>query len=189
MDVFITQDQLGDMEEPQIKFIFDQAEKQLKEILTVGDTVVTRTTTLLTLSSGLLVGLIGYAINRWDGQKIDALFWSSALSMAYLLVPMFLLISLIIPAQYSVTGSSPKHFFTDAFFNADIKKDKRILHLYASEIINYQVRIDKNLAQTQKRWKRYKKAILFIAGSPVAFATLYLLVLFLSHPSQCGHCL
>jgi len=123
MEIFISQEQLDDMDESQLKFIFDQAEKQLKDSLSIGDTLVTRTTTSLTIVSGLLVGLVGYAINRWEMSKIDPLFYSAVLSMLYLFVPASMLCSLIIPAQYSISGSPPKPFFNDTFFNETVKRN------------------------------------------------------------------
>jgi hypothetical protein len=180
VESFIFQEHLDDMDDAQLRFILDHAEKQLKESLSIGDQVVTRTTSVLTITSGLIIGLAGYSINRWDLGKADPLFWSASLSIAYLIVPLILMCSLIIPTSYSLTGSPPKPFFSDDFFNEDTTKSNRLSRIYASEIVNYEARIISNLIRNQNRWKRYTTAFLLTAVSPVAFILLYLISSFLS---------
>jgi hypothetical protein len=149
--------------------------------------VVTRTTTLLTITSGLLVGLVGYSINRWDSKTVfDPLLVSAIGSIIYLLVPAAIMCFLVVPTSYSITGAPPKPFFSDIFFNDDITKDKRLAMFYANEIVNYQVRITLNLEKNQKRWKRYTTAFLFIALSPLAFIIIYLIATFLASPPTAG---
>lgn len=86
-DNFITEEHLRKITPEEAKFIFEHAEEQLKELLKTGETVVTRTTTLLTLTIGLLVGLISFGVNRWTNEGIDNLVVASLAEVLFLFIP------------------------------------------------------------------------------------------------------
>ncbi len=111
--------------EAEAKFIFDQAEKQLRETSDAGNLVVSRTTNLLTLVSGILIALIGYLITKWQTIfQINPLTITSLLGICCLLIALYKLTNNLIGKDYAVSGSEPKHLFVDLFFNSGLPEKK-----------------------------------------------------------------
>jgi len=165
------------LDEGQAFFLFEQAEKQLKETSDIGNIVVTRATTLITLVSGLLIALIGYSFSRWQTIfHLDTLTETCLFVSAYLCIIIVLLALNIIGKNYFIIGSEPKSLFVDAFFNSPLSDSKRLIHFYVSEIVNYQRRIEKNKKKNKIRWKLFNISLFMVLAIPLIISITYAIV-------------
>lgn len=157
------------------KFILDQAEKQLKETSDAGNLVVSRATTLIPIVSGLIIGLTGFYLNRWqEGKNSGALSITALFGVVYLLATLIMLVTNIIGRDYSIIGSEPKALFVDLFFIT--KSEHRLTHFYVSEFVNYQLGITKNKNTNSKRWKWFTVSLLLVASTPIILSLVYLII-------------
>jgi hypothetical protein len=178
-DLWYKQENLERLTETEAKFIFDQAEKLLKETNDSGTLVTARTTSLLTLTSGFLIALIGFSINRWETKNHlwDILLIIAMSISVYILFCVFILSLNIFGFVYSALGSEPKPFLNDTFFSyPDTEGKQRIIHYYRNEFIQYQNRIDKNKRLNIKRWRNYKIALIMVLLTPVLIAVSYWII-------------
>src|SRR5215212_2974285 len=76
------------------KFIFDQAEKLLKNTIESGNIVVTRTAILLSVIVAIFSSILGFIINHWLPTKaIDfyiVLGYVSLIFLAYIILDLYL---------------------------------------------------------------------------------------------------
>lgn len=168
------------------KFIYDQAEKKLKEIISSGDLVVNRTTTLITVVVGVIVGLLGYSINRYYSlNKFDASIWSCIIGIIYLFFILYYLRINFKGAKYSIIGASPKTLFSSDFFKVTDEKLRSKMFIWA-QIENYQDSIDKNSFVNNQRWDRFNLSVTLIMFIPVLLTVIFfILQCFLSE--EVGH--
>lgn len=168
---------------PEAKFIYDEAEKKLKETISSGDLIVGRATTLITLAVGLIVGLLGFVISRYTTTKsIDELCISSALVTIYIFSVLLYIIPNIKGNKYAVIGASPRTLFAKDFYtnkDADQSENRQKMLLWA-QIENYQDSIDKNSQANAVRWKRLNKSIMFLILAPIILLASFILLKFLT---------
>ena len=181
---FITQEHYRLLTNEEAKFIFDQAEKHLKDQIETGAQINTKATTLLTVISGLMIALIGFAITRWTANsKADLLVWSTLLGSLYLYFIVWTLLKALQPKLYVPVGLHPKDMFTDDAIN-ERNKDYRLKAFYINEIKECQMRIDRNKDTNEDRWALVIKALKLISYAPAIFIVLYILSLcFTSSPT------
>ncbi len=179
MEDFINQEYFDLISEPEARFILDHGEKQLKDILDTSLLIVNRSTTLLTLTVGLIVGLIGFSINRYEVQhKYDELLFTTAWGSVYYFIIALVIVSNFRPKSYLTLGAEPKDFFVDRVFNKG-NADYRLTAIYVNEIQQTQVKIRYNKKVNDKRWKIFNVSLFMIAFSPVAMGGLYWLSTYL----------
>jgi len=159
------------------KFIFEQAEKSFNDTIESSKKILERCSTLLTLLSGIIIGLITYSIGRYEKNNcLDSILITSILSAVYYFsVGLFLIFPNIQPTEYTLPGTQPKRYFNDALFNANPPQGRLTL-LYLIEIKNIQDGIDENTFVNERRWKIYKKSLYFLFYSPIAIVVAYLLI-------------
>jgi hypothetical protein len=159
-----------------IKFIFEQAEKQLKDSCELSQIIVNRTTGLITINSAALLALIGFVITNWiDYSFSSPLAITAYCGVIFLFANCFLLSTNIRSKEYYITGSQPKDLFNDVFFVDTIPSEKRVLRLYVSEIESYQHRITQNAATNKIRWRIYNETLRRTISAPVILAILFLI--------------
>jgi len=157
------------------KFIFEQAEKFLKDSVESSETIVSRMNTLITIISGSLIALIGYIITKEVRNcSFDKTLIAPYFSLAYLYILAWLSFNNYKPRDYVLPGSLPEDLFNPSFFHEDIPREDRIIRYYVNEIENYQAKIEANSEINNQRWGRYT----FIAKLLVALP-LFLLVIYL----------
>lgn len=179
---FITQQHVKLLDTAELKFILEHSEKFLKDVLDTGNTIVTRTTTLLTLMMALSIALIGFSITRWQSDKLDELLFSSAIGSIYALFIIIKVGENFRPIAYKSLGSAPKPFFVEAVINEE-NKDDRLKLIYANEIKEYQYRIDSNKATNEKRWDILNSSLNHIKALPFILAgTSIIAKLFTTYP-------
>jgi hypothetical protein len=50
-----------------VKFVFSQAEKRLDDTVKTGESIASKTMSMITLMAGVLIALSGYTISDWKG--------------------------------------------------------------------------------------------------------------------------
>src|SRR5690349_12770929 len=75
----------------EVKFIFEQAEKQLKESVETGNVAVTRTTVILSLIVGFITSLVAFSINKLEGDhyQLSPILITAVATVIYLLFQAF----------------------------------------------------------------------------------------------------
>lgn len=156
------------------KFIFDETEKKLKEILSVGDSIVSRATTLITIMVGLLVALVGFSINRYITEcRLDYFNYSSIITIFYLYIVLIYSMHNIKGQKYMGIGASPEILFVEDFFLTNNKEiiDKTFIWC---QIENYQRSITSNAETNEKRWKRYRIGLWLLIGIPLILGASFI---------------
>ena len=70
------------------KFIFEQAEKSYNYTIETAKGIYERSNGLLTLVSGVLIGLVAYAIGKWkDIPHLDSLLFTAIVAIEGLKAP------------------------------------------------------------------------------------------------------
>lgn len=156
------------------KFIFEQAEKSFVDTIETSKKIFERSSSILTLLSGIVVGLVAYSIGKYEKNNcIDELLLTSLTSIVYYLSVGYLFVfPNIKTSEYNLPGTQPKKYFNDDFFNANPPQGKLTL-LYLIEIKNIQDGIDGNKEVNEKRWKLYRKSLNWIFYSPIVILTVY----------------
>ena len=107
------------------KFIFDQAEKLLKDSIDTGATIVTRTNTLVTILSALIIAISGYVISTWEKlHHFDSVLISSILGLVYLFIIAIHTVRNIAPVPYHLIGSLPINLMIKSFFINSIPSEE-----------------------------------------------------------------
>lgn len=158
------------------RFIFEQAEKMLKDSVETSNIIAARTNTLITIITGSLIAFISYLITRLKNTEFDHLAFIGTAGTVYLFILAFLAFENTKQTSYLAPGSAPRDLLTDAIFNAVISKEERIIQFYISEYENYQFRIDKNNELNKKRWGRYDRILQALLLLPIGMLIIYLLV-------------
>ena len=53
-----------------VKFIFSQAEKRLDDTVKTGESIASKTMSMITLLAGVLIALSGYMISNWNSVAL-----------------------------------------------------------------------------------------------------------------------
>jgi len=160
-----------------VKFIYSQAEKRLDDTIKTGETIASKTTTILTLMTGIIVGVSAYIVNKWEGlTSVDNKIIVSTIAIIYVALVLVYMIRNVLPNHYHVAGSLPKDLFSDVYFNDSVDRNKQTIYLYMSEIENYQFRIEKNGTVNDERWSKYIGSIIALLIMPFLLAILYVVL-------------
>lgn len=181
---FISREQLQLISESEAKFLLEHAEKQLKDILDTNLLIVNRTTTLLTLTLGLIIGLVGFSINRFGNNNIDELFFTSISGATYLFYAVLKMGRNFTPTSYMTVGAEPKLFFTDKVFNAQNEKF-RLKQIYVNEILEYQRRIETNKETNERRWIIFNSSVKLLKFTPLVLVGVYVIATIISSRLSC----
>jgi len=182
---FVKPHHYGLIKPEEAKFIFEQGEKHLKDQIETSQQIGTKTTTLLTVVSSLLIGVIGFAITRWSTSGFDSLIATAITGSLYLYYIVHLLLENIKPQLYRSVGLHPRDIFDDRVFRLE-NKEYRMEALYINEIKECQKRIDFNSEKNNGRWERFNRALRLVSYAPaifiVCYATIRIFALFWHQP-------
>ncbi|MEZ2338826.1 hypothetical protein AB6735_24460 [Mucilaginibacter sp. RCC_168] len=146
------------------KFIFEQAEKQLKDTVESSELIINRTNTLITLVSGVLIALLGITVSKMETSSLDSIFFAGTLGSIYLFIIGIYIMKNIQPAKYVIVGEPPKTYFDDIYYSVEPSDETtRLLWYYINTIQQYQKRIELNdkrraLDNIINRGSRYKES-------------------------------
>lgn len=173
MATFITQEYFELIDEKEAKFILEHGEKQLKDILDTSLLIAGRCATLLTLTVGLIVALIGYSVSHYEASHVyNGLVFTSVWGAVYCFAIVLIIAMNFIPRSYLIPGAEPKDFFVDRVFNAG-NGDYRMVAIYVNEIIELQSKIDFNKKTNARRWSLFNLSILLLSLLPIVLGLLY----------------
>lgn len=167
------------------KFIFEQAEKMLKDSVESNALIISRTNTLIPILSTLVIAITGYIINQLGKTDMQNFLITAAVTDLYFLVLTILAVTNVLPHPYSAVGSLPINLFDDRFFINAIPNDDRIMRYHISESEDYQTRIEANNKTSSRRWKTYKGTLWALALSPIFIAFIYLILVAFTFPPSC----
>ncbi|TSJ43721.1 hypothetical protein FO440_05895 [Mucilaginibacter corticis] len=163
------------LETEEAKLIIEGAETAFNDSIETSVRILERTTSLLQLVAGVLVGLVAYAIGDWEKTaSFDAILVTAIAGITYyFLLGIFFIYPNIRPMEYVLPGTQPKKVINDTVF--DLPKDNRLKLLYITRITNLQAGITENRAKNDKRWKIYKQSLNLLFYSPIVLIVVYLI--------------
>lgn len=158
----------------ELKLIFNQAEKRLDDTIKQGESIASKTMSMITLMAGLLIALSGYIISIWKGfSALTTKDWVGIVGCLYLLGLLIYAINNIMTYHYSIAGSPPEELMNSAYADKDIPRSKMLLLLYMDEIESYNLRIAINTTLNRRRWRRYRISVRLFLFFPLVLALLY----------------
>jgi hypothetical protein len=167
---------LNIIKDTEAKFLLEHAEKTLKDTLDTNSLIVGRVTTLITVTSGIMIALFGFAINKYDNNKaFDNLLITTVVGLVYMMIISFVLFRIVMPRVYKSPGSLPRDLLNDNLFNEQ-NADKRMTWIYVNEIHEIQGRIEHNKEVNEKRWAKFKTALVMILLAPLILTLSYWLL-------------
>jgi len=164
----ITDTQLDSIDIETIKFIYDQAEKKLKDSLQSGDSIKTRSYNFIALLSSLLIALIVYLTKeKIVGNKIDvSVFGFAIFFILYILIVLVILFINVLTKKYLGMGVEPFTIFMQKYIAYTDAKDisRSVKYIYTTQIEKYQDRISLSVKSNEYCGKRLNAAIWMILG-------------------------
>jgi hypothetical protein len=158
------------------KFIYDHAEKQLKEVNATSNIIVTRSSSLASVAAAALIALISYSINRWDTKSCwDGILITSLFASVCLFYQCIILTLNLRGVDYKEIGAEPASLLLESFY-ASSTDDERIIFFYINEIESYQTKMTLNKLINEKRWKRFHRSLWTLVFTPVFIALVYILI-------------
>ena len=158
------------------KLYMEVAEKQLQDSVETGQIITERATNMLNLTSGLLIALVAYCIDKWETnfQQVTPLLKMAFWGCGALALMSGLLVVAILPKEYCVPGWQPKKILESGNFKNNADANDRQKYLCFNLLKTYQNNIDENNGLNKKRWALFKCAMFLILITPICFAAYYL---------------
>jgi hypothetical protein len=172
---FIKDFQLNAITHEEALFYLEKVEKQLDDSVDTGKIITERATNMLGLSAGVLIALAAFCIGRWEEKhQWDNLLRMSAYGCLFFFVISIVLIYIILPTTYCISGLQPETIFKEELWNNNFNSDRRQKNIAINLLENYQKDIWENTAKNKKRGALYKVIIISLIIAPIAFAINYL---------------
>jgi hypothetical protein len=115
----------------ELKLIFSQAEKRLDDTVKEGESIASKTMSMVTLMAGLLIALSGYIISIWKGfSALSPKGWVGIAGCLYLLGLLIFVINNVMTHKYLMVGSQPKKLINSTYSGEDISGSKILLLMY-----------------------------------------------------------
>ncbi|MGF7082512.1 hypothetical protein [Mucilaginibacter sp. UYCu711] len=168
----ITKENESKASQAELEFILNQATILLENTSKSADSVVNRSTILLTILLGLLSSVIGYTFSNYITLGFS-LKGSLIITSVYLGIIIIKLYFNLKGNEYKSTGDHPKYLFNDWYFE-DAKTDKdRIKKMLLIMIDSYQDRIEHNRSINQPRWNTFGFCMLLSVLIPIVFCVIF----------------
>ena len=159
-----------------VKFIFNQAEKRLDDTVKTGESIASKTMSMITVMAGVLIALSGYTISNWKGfLSATDKDLAAIIGSLYILGLFFYMLTNVLPNNYFVLGSEPDLLMVPQYFDAALPQEMTTIFIYMSEIENYNDRIDKNLEVNAGRWRKYRISVVLFLLLPVVLGIVFIL--------------
>jgi hypothetical protein len=158
----------------ELKLIFNQAEKLLNDTVKEGESIASKTMSMITLMAGLLIALGGYIISIWKGfSALTNKDLVGIVGCLYLLGVLIYVINNVMTHKYLMVGSQPENLVNSTYIDNEITGSKMLLLLYINEIEDYNRRIANNTTLNHRHWRRYNASLRLFLFFPVVLALLY----------------
>lgn len=158
----------------ELKFILEHSEKQLKESIDSADSVLNRSTVLLSVLMGVIISTTGLLIDKLTLSPFSVSIFLTLLYSAFLL---YNLRVNILGHDYRTTGREPCYLLHDYYFAtypSDEIREKKIL---LESIDVYQLSITNNNTINKKRWDVFTKTLYRSLYIPIVFLAPYIAML------------
>jgi thiosulfate reductase cytochrome b subunit len=157
-----------------VKLIFAQAEKRLDDTVKTGESIATKTMTMITLMAGVLLALSGFIISDWKKLSLAThKDWVGVFGFMYILSLLIYMIRNVMPNRYKMLGSEPEELMIPQFFTPSIPQDKITLFIYMNEIEGYSERIRDNTEINMRHGKRFRFSVILFLALPMMLAFFY----------------
>jgi hypothetical protein len=160
-------------------FIIGEADKYLKYTIEVSDKVTARAFSFLLICISIFTAIIGFTFKYYsENPGISLNLICNLLFAIMLLINCYLLILIVSPRFFMMTGRIPKEIAIPDFLdNQDLTAEQSHLALILNEIENCQTKIEYNINQNQDRLKMFKRTlIVLILGSAIYLALMLVIV-------------
>jgi hypothetical protein len=144
------------------KFIFEQSEKFLNRLVTVGENITKKAHAILIIAVSVFTLSVG-CVFTMDDQKI--VFCSVVLAILSV-GAILLLLKPLISYTFSVQGSMPKKLLDKDFVESFSTDENIIKNLILNEIIDYQTRIDDNAVTNRNRIQYVDYSMFLLVSAP-----------------------
>ncbi len=157
------------------KFVFDQSEKRLKEILDEGKNITTRSYGLIGIIAPLLTASLGVIIKKYLNDNLNQLlFMICVIDSLILLVSLYLLLQLIKVRHVWYAGTEPDKIFLPRYMEIPgLNEDEQLKYLYLSEIEQNQHRISSNRNANNNRIGIFRYCLYTAVFSLIIFLGLF----------------
>ncbi len=160
-----------------VKFIFSQAEKRLDDTVKTGESIASKTMSMITLMVGVLIALSGFMISDWKSlPSATHKDYTAVIGSIYILGLFIYMVNNVLPSRNFVLGSEPEELMIPQFFDEAVQLDKITILIYISEIENYNLRIAENLEINRGRLTRYRLSIILLLLLPIVLGITYFLL-------------
>jgi hypothetical protein len=154
-----------------LKFVFSQVEKRVKETADEGDRINSKSLTIIGICLTVMTGLIGYIVSNYKNDPIP-LTGTAIYGIFSLFNICTLLKQNIYPIQYISVGSYPSDLLTDEIFEDLEENETPEYRMIYSEILEYQERVMINKNSNDTRNKLIKIAYDNLYQMPAFIAML-----------------
>lgn len=161
----------------EVKFIHEHANIGFNNTIEVSKTIADRSTVLLSVIIGIIIGLVTYSIDREDKGKYDALFFTTVFgAIYYFYIGVNNFIINIKPFEYKLPGTTPDKYFSGFFFDISSNDNKREIRFYLTEIKSLQYKIKFNRQLNERRWDMYNDSLKQLLCSPIIIALIFIII-------------
>lgn len=157
-----------------VKLIFAQAEKRLDDTVKTGESIASKTMSMITLMAGVLLGLSGFIISDWKGLSLAThRDWVGIFGCVYILSLLIYMIRNVMPNKYQMLGSEPEELMIPEFFTPSIPQDKITIFIYMNEIEEYSLRIQDNTKMNIRHGRCYQLSVILFLAFPIVLGFFY----------------
>lgn len=173
-------DKLNELE---AKFILEHAEKQLKDSIDTSQIIVSRSTTLLSIISGIQIALISFVLKNVEECNFSSITKLGIITLIWFLYLSFKLASNLQGKNYHILGKEPKDMMNNDFFEEDNHtiNNNRLKSFYLAEIEDYQNKIEYNKNLNILRWYTFNNCLYKLLFSPIIFIVIYFILRLLNY--------
>lgn len=173
---------INNINEEDLKFIFGQAEKIVDDSIKNFDSITSKSNSVVAIIAAILTALVGYFFVNYSYKgTYDVQLSVVFLSVCYFTYPTYLISKNIISMGYHTIGSNPEKLISNKIFTSDkIKSNDTHRTMLLSEIIDYQRRIKDNVVWNTQRTINLDKSIKLLLIYPFVAIIAYFFCVLLS---------
>lgn len=160
--------------EPATRFIFDQAESRLKQVIEAGRILTDRAYNILGICIAFLVAIIGYGSVRYEKisncESLNTIDILAITTTFFLLFNLGILLYVIFPKKVYPMGRVSADFFNyeKIFIKDNISPEDIAGAILMAEIKDYQMRMDKNTNNNVRRTFLLKTVLYILSACLIA---------------------
>ncbi|TWR26922.1 hypothetical protein FPZ42_07760 [Mucilaginibacter achroorhodeus] len=157
----------------ELQFIFSQSERLLTESVGSGESVLSRSTILMTVLLAIATSEISYMITALTSDPVPGkMLGTIGIVCIYNLFTIYSLSTNLFGHQYSLAGSQP-HYLLNNWYYENKQDEDRLKSMMIQEIKSYQDRINTNEAVNKNRWKCFENTMRLTLATPLIFIFCY----------------